>query len=100
MSPEEAKHTLFSFGNGTSERLELHIFFDVSVLEVFVNRRTVISTRIYAKSGRCFGVRWLRRNPSEGDVSEIELGGNNDMFRRQGFIEGMFWSLREAVRFE
>jgi beta-fructofuranosidase len=32
------------------------IFYDVSVLEVFINGRTVLTTRIYPESGKCFGV--------------------------------------------
>ncbi|KAI5251459.1 Arabinanase/levansucrase/invertase [Aureobasidium subglaciale] len=38
------------------ENLEIRIFFDVSVFEVFVNSRTVLTTRVYPNSGRCFGV--------------------------------------------
>jgi beta-fructofuranosidase len=34
----------------------VRIFYDVSVLEVFINGRTVLTTRIYPESGKCFGV--------------------------------------------
>lgn len=34
--------------------MKIHAFFDSSVLEVFVNERTVISTRIYHPSDTCF----------------------------------------------
>jgi beta-fructofuranosidase len=54
---ETAPHTLFTFckgGEETEETLRIHAFFDSSVLEVFVNERTVISTRIYHPSNQCF----------------------------------------------
>ena len=38
------------------ETLDLRIFFDVSVLEIFVNDRVAITTRVYPDSGKCFGV--------------------------------------------
>lgn len=54
---ETAPHTLFTSldrGVETEESLKVHAFFDRSVLEVFVNERTVISTRIYHPSDHCF----------------------------------------------
>ncbi|KAJ5139074.1 uncharacterized protein N7515_003922 [Penicillium bovifimosum] len=54
---ESAPHTLFTSlneGGEEEEMLRVHAFFDSSVLEVFVNERTVISTRIY-DTDRCFG---------------------------------------------
>ncbi|CAG7930748.1 unnamed protein product [Penicillium olsonii] len=54
---ETAPHTLFTFsenGEEIEETLKVHAFFDSSVLEVFVNERTVISTRIYHSSDTCF----------------------------------------------
>ncbi|KIW21642.1 hypothetical protein PV08_02222 [Exophiala spinifera] len=89
-SPERAKHTLFSFANGTSETLDLHVFFDASVLEVFVNSRTAIATRIYPQGGKCFGVRWVLRHSGASDIMSE---------RRPPTIQGTFWSLRESVRF-
>ncbi|KAJ5578893.1 Glycoside hydrolase family 32 [Penicillium hetheringtonii] len=59
---ESAPHTLFTFINEqgeVEETLRVHAFFDRSVLEVFVNERTVISTRIYHPSEQCFGVRFF-----------------------------------------
>lgn len=58
---ESAPHTLFTFmddnDNEVEETLQIHAFFDKNVLEVFVNGRTVITTRIYYPSDRCFGIR-------------------------------------------
>jgi beta-fructofuranosidase len=42
-------------GEEVEETLRVHAFFDSSVLEVFVNDRTVISTRIYHPADQCFG---------------------------------------------
>ncbi|GAB1197327.1 hypothetical protein APSETT444_006620 [Aspergillus pseudonomiae] len=50
-NPEIAPHTLFTFadesGMEKEETLRIHAFLDRNVLEVFINERTVISTRIY-----------------------------------------------------
>ncbi|KAE8351188.1 glycosyl hydrolase [Aspergillus coremiiformis] len=50
-TPETAPHTLFTFvdesGAEHEETLRIHAFSDGNVLEVFVNERAVISTRIY-----------------------------------------------------
>ncbi|KAJ9634419.1 putative beta-Fructufuranosidase [Knufia peltigerae] len=107
-SPEEAKHTLFSFADGTSETLDLRVFYDVSVLEVFVNDRTAIATRIYPQSRKCFGARWIRSNstgPSsdnDGHHPQQQLTSEYDARNEQpqgSMIQGTFWSLRESVRF-
>lgn len=56
---ETAPHTLFTFlnehGEEAEETLRVHAYFDASVLEVFVNDRTVISTRIYHPADHCLG---------------------------------------------
>ncbi|KAJ9230276.1 CAZyme family GH32 [Paecilomyces variotii] len=58
-APEVSPHTLFTYishtksGDGCGvdeereEPLHIHAFYDSSVLEVFINERTVLSTRIY-----------------------------------------------------
>ncbi|KAJ5675925.1 Glycoside hydrolase family 32 [Penicillium macrosclerotiorum] len=60
---ESAPHTLFTLvneqGEEVEETLHVHAFFDKSVLEVFVNGRTVITTRIYSPSDQCFGIRFI-----------------------------------------
>ncbi|KAJ5166480.1 uncharacterized protein N7482_005261 [Penicillium canariense] len=76
---ESASHTLFTRvnqqGDEVEETLQIHAFFDKSVLEVFVNSRTVISTRIYHPSGQCFGIRFFaERNSSQpGDEPALLL---------------------------
>ncbi|KKP03051.1 hypothetical protein THAR02_04820 [Trichoderma harzianum] len=59
--PEFAPHTLFTVqdpatGKNDQETLDIRIFFDVSILEIFVNERVVITTRIYPESGKCYGL--------------------------------------------
>jgi beta-fructofuranosidase len=71
---ESAPHTLFTLvneqGDETEETLTVRAFFDNSVLEVFVNDRTVITTRIYHPSDRCFGIRFFA-NSNEGQSDQI-----------------------------
>jgi beta-fructofuranosidase len=66
---------LFTFLNerdvAIEESLHIHAFFDKSVLEVFVNGRTVISTRIYHPSEQCFGIRFFAE---EAGCAHIETG--------------------------
>lgn len=61
VDPEFAPHTLFTTqdpvtGKKCQEMLDIRIFFDVSVLEIFVNERVSITTRIYPESGECYGL--------------------------------------------
>jgi beta-fructofuranosidase len=61
LHPELASHAFLNLSTTDSsppkpENLEVKIFYDVSCLEVFVNARTVLTTRIYPESGKCFGV--------------------------------------------
>ncbi|KAJ5825479.1 hypothetical protein N7474_002617 [Penicillium riverlandense] len=60
---ESAPHTLFTYlneqGEEQEESLRVHAFFDRSVLEVFLNGRTAISTRIYHPADRCYRLRFF-----------------------------------------
>jgi beta-fructofuranosidase len=60
---ESAPHTLFTLrnehGDDVEETLRVHAFFDKSVLEVFVNERTEITTRIYHPAEKCFGIKFF-----------------------------------------
>ena len=74
-SPETAPHTLFIFsdpetGKEKEETLRIRAFFDMSVLEVFVNERTVISTRVYSSHDHCTGVRFFAESDG-GDNGAI-----------------------------
>jgi beta-fructofuranosidase len=69
-SPEIAPHTLFTGTNPESgqewtETLDIRAWRDNSVLEVFVNGRTAISTRLYAAE-ETFGMRFF----AEDDASD------------------------------
>jgi beta-fructofuranosidase len=64
LDPEVASHAFLSLTHSTNtllasqkpEDLEIRIFYDVSVLELFINNRTTLTTRIYPESGKCFGI--------------------------------------------
>jgi beta-fructofuranosidase len=92
--PEVAPHTLFSTrdpGNNivAHESLNIQLFLDASVLEVFVNERVAISTRIYAESGRCFGVR-----PFARDTRDARWSGDG---ARARLLQCVGWELEPSV---
>ncbi|KAJ5658028.1 Glycoside hydrolase family 32 [Penicillium longicatenatum] len=67
---ESAPHTLFTYLDDqeeVEEALKIHAFFDHNVLEVFVNDRTVITTRIYHPSDQCFGVKFFAEPAEQQD---------------------------------
>jgi beta-fructofuranosidase len=72
---ESAPHTLLTFrdiqGNEVEETLRIRAIFDKSVLEVFVNERTAISTRIYVDGDRCFQLGFFAEAGVNGDEEII-----------------------------
>lgn len=114
MAPESAPHTLFTFQqNGCRHRetLDLHVYFDSSVLEVFVNRRTVITTRIYSDSQDCFGMRWFtdksegRKDVTIGDhehssnISQARMNEEPSQAKHESqLIQASLWMLGERER--
>lgn len=61
MQAEHAPHTLFttrdvSSGAESEERLRIRAFYDGSVLEIFANERTAVTTRIYTPDARSVGL--------------------------------------------
>lgn len=61
LQDEKAPFTLFTArdletNTESEERLNIHLFYDTSVLEVFVNERVAITTRVYLQDVDCSGV--------------------------------------------
>lgn len=74
LQDEKAPFTLFTArdlktGADVEERLNIHVFYDKSVLEVFVNERAVITTRIYLQNTDCSGVELFAE--SSGDRGAV-----------------------------
>lgn len=74
LQDEKAPLTLFTArdletGANVEERLQIHLFYDKSVLEVFVNERVVITTRIYLHNTNCSGVEFFAE--SLGDSGAV-----------------------------
>lgn len=74
-APEVAPHTLFTTrdpGTGEEEIEILHIqaWQDNSVLEVFINSRTAISTRLYGAK-ETFGMTFFATDSSGADTTEL-----------------------------
>ncbi|GAM42453.1 hypothetical protein TCE0_044f16451 [Talaromyces pinophilus] len=74
---ESAPHTLFTFRddevNEVEETLWIRAIFDKSVLEVFVNERTVLSMRIYVDEDRCFQLGFFAEGGSVDDVEPAAI---------------------------
>jgi beta-fructofuranosidase len=74
-SKEAAPHTLYIFkdelGNLSLETLDIRLFYDVSVLEVFVNERTAISTRLYPSSTICYGLKVFSEQLEDAEAPEL-----------------------------
>ena len=89
-APEEAPHTLFTFrdpatGVHESETLDIRAWRDNSVLEVFVNGRTAISTRLYAAE-ETFGMHFF----AEDDAADV--GGLDECdFGRTEVLHASLW---------
>lgn len=69
-SSKTAPHTLFRYSDGSIELLEFVVYYDTSVVEIFANDRTVLTTRVYPDSGACTGVKTF---PNYADVSQREI---------------------------
>jgi beta-fructofuranosidase len=67
-APEMAPFTLFEFADGSREQMEIRAWFDESVLEVFVNERCAITTRIYPATKRCWGIRFWAEDEARASV--------------------------------
>jgi beta-fructofuranosidase len=69
------------------ETLDFHVIYDCSVLEIFVNERTALTTRVYPSSGTSIGVKPLisRR---ERFVSDVETSG---------FLSCQLWPLSQPA---
>ncbi|KAJ9106319.1 hypothetical protein QFC21_001465 [Naganishia friedmannii] len=86
--PESAAHTLLTYGNfgDTSvETLDFVVVLDKSILEVFVNERTIISTRIYVNGTSNRG--FVRLFANGLDAQEV-------VFERTGVWCGMDAEMR------
>ncbi|KAH8689611.1 glycosyl hydrolases family 32 superfamily [Talaromyces proteolyticus] len=68
---ESAPHTLFTFrdvhDNEVEETLRIRAIFDKSILEVFINERTALSTRIYLDEDRCSQLGFFAEGGLNGD---------------------------------
>ncbi|CAG8941723.1 unnamed protein product [Penicillium salamii] len=78
-SPEVAPHTLFTSQNPQTDKhetetLDIRAWRDNSVLEVFVNGRTAISTRLYAAE-KTFGMRFFAGKASFGADAPASRAG-------------------------
>lgn len=73
---EQAPFTLLRFKNGDIERLQMRVFVDRDTIELFVNDRIALSTRVYAPKD----ANWFRLDVTEGwKVSTLEAWEMSDI---------------------
>lgn len=70
LQEERAAFTLFTTrdaktGVEREESLRIHAFYDTSVLEVFVNERAVITTRVYLEDPACSGLAFFAEHGAD-----------------------------------
>ena len=80
--PEEAPHTLFLFRRRHTEdqaaekpmveALEFHVVYDSSVVQVFANERTALTTRVYPAAGTSTGIRPFLERTRHGSCKGFE----------------------------
>lgn len=74
---EKAHFTLFTTrdsqtGVEEEERLNIHVFYDKSVMEVFVNERAVITTRVYLEDAECAAIVFFAEYADAGGSVMLE----------------------------
>lgn len=82
---EQAPHTLFKFAHPNEksqsadefviEHLRFQVLYDCSVLQIFVNERTAVTTRVYPASGTSTGIRIFveRKQPDTSHSRESRI---------------------------
>lgn len=80
---ELAPHTLFQLEDNTFEKLDLDIFYDRSIIEVFANGRTAVTTRVYPVSGAVEGIELVY---DESDSASA-------------FVSGDVWTLETSLTY-
>lgn len=63
---------LLPFANGTLETLKMHLFIDNSVLELFVNDRITLTTRIYCDDVDAKLVSFYNADPKHASFKKVE----------------------------
>ncbi|PVH87098.1 glycoside hydrolase family 32 protein [Cadophora sp. DSE1049] len=76
IAPETAPFALFTQFNASEqtfeeETLKIRAFFDQSILEVFVNERVVITTRIYSRFETCTGFTFMASSDEENNDEAV-----------------------------
>ncbi|KEF56363.1 uncharacterized protein A1O9_07944 [Exophiala aquamarina CBS 119918] len=96
-----APHTLFIIQQGYTtrrEELTLHLYFDVSVLEVFANARTALTTRVYPDAasglGSCLGVRLFVETEFESALA-VRASASHEL----SVARCDLWELHSAVSY-
>lgn len=78
MDPDVAKTTLVAplkllpYADGSLERIRLKIFLDNSVLEIFINDRVAITSRIYCDEIDCHHVSLFNSEPKVAQFNRLE----------------------------
>jgi beta-fructofuranosidase len=76
LAPEIAPFSIFTQRDPESqqdieETLDIRALYDSSVLEIFVNERVAITTRIYSANKNCFGITFFAQGCPGLDEAEL-----------------------------
>lgn len=63
---------LLHFADGTLEKVNMRIFVDNSVLEIFVNERVAFATRVYCDLDDCDSVSLVNEEPTAASFERVE----------------------------
>lgn len=63
---------LLPYANGSLEKIQIRLFLDNSVLELFVNNRVAFATRIYCDQQDCDSVTLINTNPSHAHFDMVQ----------------------------
>lgn len=80
VAPDSTRHPLFvlkdiATGTEMEEELQMHIFYDQSVLEIFFNERTVVTSRLYPISIEDISLQLFAEGMEEADIAPLDVQG-------------------------
>lgn len=94
LQQEVAPFTLFTSRDAQTgvveeERLRVHVLYDGSVVEVFVNERVAITTRIYLQDQKCSGLEFFAETSPSRSSGEAAGGAHGCVLEQAAVWDGL-----------